>query len=88
MRFAQIELNPPSATSGEMSFSTDTVAKKKLEGKWCVITGGGQGVGQAIAETFAAEGASIALVARSKDKLDKVYCSHASKHKKATQRIV
>ena len=43
---------------------------KLLAGKWCVVTGGGRGIGQAIAETFAAEGASIALVARSKDKLD------------------
>ena len=55
-----------------MSFTADSTTNKKLDGKWCVITGGGQGVGQAIAETFAAEGASIALVARSKDKLDKV----------------
>lgn len=55
-----------------MSFTADSTTNKKLDGKWCVITGGGQGVGQAIAETFAAEGASIALVARSKDKLDTV----------------
>ena len=59
-------------TAGNMSFTADVSTNKKLDGKWCVITGGGQGVGQAIAETFAAEGASIALVARSKDKLEKV----------------
>ncbi|DBA71124.1 TPA: hypothetical protein ACH3X2_011534 [Trebouxia sp. C0005] len=47
-------------------------ASNKLAGKWCVVTGGGAGIGQAIAETFAAEGASIALVARSKDKLEEV----------------
>ena len=45
---------------------------KLLSRKWCVVTGGGKGIGAAIAETFAAEGASIALVARSKDTLDKV----------------
>lgn len=35
-------------------------------------TGGGKGIGAAIAETFAAEGANLALVARSKDTLDRV----------------
>lgn len=47
-------------------------SSNKLVGKWCIVTGGGAGIGQAIAETFAAEGASIALVARSKDKLEEV----------------
>jgi len=41
-----------------------------LKGKWCFITGGGKGIGKAIAETFAAEGGNIALVARSKDSLE------------------
>ena len=45
---------------------------KLLAGKWCIVTGGGKGIGAAIAETFAAEGANIALVARSKDALEKV----------------
>jgi len=43
-----------------------------LKGKWCFITGGGKGIGKAIAETFAAEGGNIALVARSKDSLEQV----------------
>lgn len=43
-----------------------------LKGKWCFITGGGKGIGKAIAETFAAEGGNIALVARSKDSLEEV----------------
>ena len=38
----------------------------------CLQTGGGKGIGAAIAETFAAEGANLALVARSNDTLDKV----------------
>ncbi|KAL3138522.1 hypothetical protein ABBQ32_006307 [Trebouxia sp. C0010 RCD-2024] len=45
---------------------------KLLAGKWCIVTGGGKGIGAAIAETFAAEGANVALVARSKESLDKV----------------
>lgn len=43
-----------------------------LAGKRCLVTGGNRGIGKAIAETFAREGASLALVARSKDKLEEV----------------
>ncbi|KAA6429628.1 MAG: hypothetical protein FRX49_00062 [Trebouxia sp. A1-2] len=57
---------------GRLSADVMATASNKLAGKWCVVTGGGAGIGQAIAETFAAEGASIALVARSKDKLEEV----------------
>jgi NAD(P)-dependent dehydrogenase (short-subunit alcohol dehydrogenase family) len=37
---------------------------KELEGKVCVITGGGRGIGAAIATTFAAHGARVALLER------------------------
>lgn len=43
-----------------------------LENKVCVVTGGGRGIGAAIAERFAAEGASLVLTARSKDQLEQV----------------
>ena len=33
----------------------------KLDGRVCVITGGGRGIGEAIAQRFAAEGATLAL---------------------------
>ena len=45
---------------------------KLLAGKWCIVTGGGKGIGAAIAETFAGEGANVALVARSKESLERV----------------
>jgi NAD(P)-dependent dehydrogenase (short-subunit alcohol dehydrogenase family) len=43
---------------------------KLLEGKVAVITGGGQGVGLGIAQEFVAEGASVVITGRRKEKLD------------------
>lgn len=45
---------------------------KLLANKVVVVTGGGRGIGAAIAERFAAEGASLVLTARSEDQLQKV----------------
>ncbi len=42
----------------------------KLEGKVAVITGASSGIGEATAEALAAEGASVAVAARRKDRLD------------------
>jgi NAD(P)-dependent dehydrogenase (short-subunit alcohol dehydrogenase family) len=46
--------------------------KIDLSGKVAVITGGSRGLGEAMAETLSAAGASIALVARSEEKLKAV----------------
>ncbi len=43
---------------------------KRLEGKVVLITGASMGIGKALAHAFAAEGARIALAARSLDKLE------------------
>ena len=43
--------------------------EKRLEGKVAVITGGGRGIGQAIARAYAAEGASLMLAARTDSEL-------------------
>jgi NAD(P)-dependent dehydrogenase (short-subunit alcohol dehydrogenase family) len=48
------------------------MSDKKLAGKRAVITGGGRGIGGAIALRFAAEGADLAIAARHRNELDEM----------------
>ena len=45
---------------------------KSLAGKVAIITGGGQGIGEAIALGYAAEGAKVLVTGRTQSKLDEV----------------
>src|SRR5256885_9627117 len=49
---------------------TDVFTRELLAGKSAIITGGGSGINFAIARRFAAQGANVALIGRTKEKLD------------------
>lgn len=55
-----------------------------LKGKWVLVTGASKGLGEAIAITYAKQGASIALAARSEDKLQDVSHCHTCADLKLT----
>lgn len=50
-----------------------------LAGKRAIVTGGGRGIGLAVADGLAAEGAHVALIARSKDELARA-AEHVGRH--------
>ncbi len=45
---------------------------RRLEGKVAIVTGAGQGIGAAIAEAYAAEGAKVIITGRTMSKLEEV----------------
>lgn len=54
---------------------------KKINHKVAVVTGASEGIGKGIAQALAAEGAKVAIVARSQDKLDAAASSIAGEVK-------
>lgn len=66
---AEMRLKSP---GGDKSLVLQKLFLDFLPGKVCVITGGGRGVGQAIAEKYASLGLTLILTARSRDELEEV----------------
>ena len=44
--------------------------KKRLEGRVAIVTGAGEGIGQAVALKFAEEGAKVVLASRRREPLE------------------
>jgi len=55
----------------------------KLKGKKAIVTGGTRGIGRAIAELLADEGANVAICARHKEQIDETVAALAKKGVKA-----
>ena len=49
---------------------SDDAAGRRLDGQVAIVTGGGRGIGRAIAEALAAAGAAVAVLARSQDEVE------------------
>jgi 3-oxoacyl-[acyl-carrier protein] reductase len=59
-----------------------------LKGKNVIVSGGTKGIGRSIADTFADEGANVAICARHADEVDEAVKDLAAKGVRATGRVV
>ena len=69
---ADVAQNQAAPSPGDSDKESRGMEKQMLKDKVAIITGASYGMGQAMAELFAEEGAAVVLTARGKDKLDAV----------------
>src|SRR5713226_6458694 len=77
----------PAARQQAAASSTEATMDLGLKGKRVLVTGGSKGIGLAIAELFAAEGANVAICARNADQVGSVVKSLATKGIRAWGRV-
>ena len=69
-------------------FLKPTQNLKKKYGSWAVVTGATDGIGLALANEFAKNGLNVALLSRTKEKLDKCAADIATKYPKIEVKVL
>ena len=78
-----LSLRPPARLSDEHT-GAGTTMDLQLKGKRALVTGGTKGIGRAIADTLADEGADVAICARNGDEVDAAVSALGAKGVNAT----
>lgn len=73
---------------GRMASGDERGGAGRLDGRTALVTGGGRGIGRAIALGLAAEGARVAVLSRTREELDEVVATVAEQGGEAVALVV